>query len=538
MDKHNRRMQKLRSKLQIIVSRIADGYCPVHVSEVWIFGSALRLKEEPKDIDLVIFYKKDDELDKNVEVFRNLIWNLRETPDGKKTVQGLVEDPEFARKVGSQVFHLPIEKWTPYLRQTGTSARLGYVFHAQEVAKRTLREGMHGVQISHLSSLSEKDMWLKSMTARTFRLAWSEQKPDLEANLQHIMSREGRTISTLSELPNFLAQAERYGAYYDVLKDLTAWVAGWLSEKGDLPDASLVIENIEHLLAERGVLKEYWAWMEGEVHAGSYVSEPSIHARITNRDLDAKFSEISGKDPKTIGSITEELRDEIDRSQAKGQVVNKLLREILDPLQGYRVSALSERLETAAERALSWIPMYTASDELRREVLREVGLEHISRRIIFFESPNYRAGYRLAKSEDELKKLVDWQAEGQLAKTHVAYIRPLVRKVFPAPTTVSISVKAADTSVGSLIPSRVEVSISAEKGSLEVVQTANRLGFEKWDDSHLDEAFYASLTLDVSKFRGDVAKIKSHFRERLGLNFSSRSGRLGRVQLASQEETR
>ncbi len=187
MDNHNRRMEKLRDKLQLIVSRIADGYCPVHVSEIWIFGSTLRLKEDPEDIDLVIFYKKDDELDKKVEVFRNLIWNLRETPEGKKTVQDLVEDPELARKVGSQLFHLPIEKWTPYLRQTGTSARLGYLFYTQEVTKRTLKEGIHGVQISHLSSLDQKDMWLKSMTARTFRLAWSEQKPDLEANLQEYL---------------------------------------------------------------------------------------------------------------------------------------------------------------------------------------------------------------------------------------------------------------------------------------------------------------------------------------------------------------
>jgi hypothetical protein len=67
---------------------------------------------------------------------------------------------------------------------------------------------------------------------------------------------------------------------------------------------------------------------------------------------------------------------------------------------------MSERIATAAERAVSWIPMYSASDELKREVLREVGLERISRQIVLLESPHYRAEYRLARSEDELKELV------------------------------------------------------------------------------------------------------------------------------------
>jgi hypothetical protein len=510
-------MEKLRRKLRLVVSRITDGNCPVHVSEIWIFGSTLRLKEEPEDIDLAVFYRKDDELDKKVEVFRNFIWNLRETPEGKKMAQDLVEDPEFARKAGRQLFHLPIEKWTPYLRQTGTSAWMGYVFHAQEVAKRLLREGMHGVQISHLSSLDERDMWLNSMTARTFRLAWSEEKRDLEANLQEIMSPKGRKGSTLSELPNFLVQAERYGSYYDVLRDMTGWAASWLSDKGDLPDTSSVIQKIEDLLADRGVMKEYWGWMEGEAQAGSYVSEPSIHARITNRDLDAKFSEISGKDPKTVGSITEGLRDQIHRSQAKGRVVHLLLREIFSPVKGYYVSPMSERIATAAERAVSWIPMYSASDELKREVLREVGLERISRQIVLLESPHYRAEYRLARSEDELKELVSQQAEGRLAKIHVAYIRPMVRKVFPTPATISLSLRAAGVSEEPLVPSEVEVSVSIEKSLAEVVETANRLGFEQWENSHSNETFYASLTLDIARFKGDTAKIKSFVRERLGL---------------------
>ncbi len=214
----NKRIEKLRRKLELVVSRIAAGVCPVHVSEIWVFGSSLRLKEDPHDIDLVLFYRKDDELDKKVELFRVFLQKLRETEEGRKSIQDLVEKPEFAQTAGREVFHLPIEKWTAYLRQTGTWAWMGYSFHPNEITKRVLREGMHGVQISELNSPDDKETWLKSMTARTFRLVWSEEKPDLGANLREIMSPQSRVVSTLSELPNFLEQAERHGAYYDVLK--------------------------------------------------------------------------------------------------------------------------------------------------------------------------------------------------------------------------------------------------------------------------------------------------------------------------------
>jgi hypothetical protein len=63
----------------------------------------------------------------------------------------------------------------------------------------------------------------------------------------------------------------------------------------------------------------------------------------------------------------------------------------------------------------------------------------------------------------------------------------------------------------------VEVSVSIEKSLAEVVETANRLGFEQWENSHSNETFYASLTLDIARFKGDTAKIKSFVRERLGL---------------------
>ncbi len=509
----NKRIEKLRRKLELVVSRIAAGVCPVHVSEIWVFGSSLRLKEDPHDIDLVLFYRKDDELDKKVELFRVFLQKLRETEEGRKSIQDLVEKPEFAQTAGREVFHLPIEKWTAYLRQTGTWAWMGYSFHPNEITKRVLREGMHGVQISELNSPDDKETWLKSMTARTFRLVWSEEKPDLGANLREIMSPQSRVVSTLSELPNFLEQAERHGAYYDVLKGVTAWVAAWVSEKGELPDNSLVTQRMDLLLSDRGVLKEYWGWIKGE--AGSHGSEPSIHTRTTNKDLDVEFSKISGKDLKTVGLMTEQLRDQISRFRAKGRVANILFREIFKPMQGYTVSPISERIETAADRALSWVPMYEATDEVKREVLKEVGLEHVSRRIFLLESPYYRAEYQLARSDDDLRRLIKRQAEGKFAKTHVAYIRRIVRKAFPTPTDISISIKASAVSGDTLIPSTVEISISADKNSTEVIGKAKLLGFGEWENSRWDERIYSSLALDVSPFKGEVAKIKSFVRERL-----------------------
>jgi hypothetical protein len=94
----------------------------------------------------------------------------------------------------------------------------------------------------------------------------------------------------------------------------------------------------------------------------------------------------------------------------------------------------------------------------------------------------------------------------------------MVRKVFPTPADISISVRASEQSGDRLIPSIVEISIYANKNSTDVVKTAKRLGFGEWESSRWDERIHSSVALDVSTFEGDVTKIKSFIRERFGLN--------------------
>jgi len=55
-------MEKTRVRLTSAQKATTD-LCPLRIAEVWVFGSFLRLKEEPGDVDLVVLYREDKEFD-------------------------------------------------------------------------------------------------------------------------------------------------------------------------------------------------------------------------------------------------------------------------------------------------------------------------------------------------------------------------------------------------------------------------------------------------------------------------------------------
>lgn len=75
----------LYEKLERVMGQIENEELPMSIKEVHLFGSFLKGKEEPKDIDIVLIYDSEGTVRKYEEVGRNgskhwRFWDLRRAP--------------------------------------------------------------------------------------------------------------------------------------------------------------------------------------------------------------------------------------------------------------------------------------------------------------------------------------------------------------------------------------------------------------------------------------------------------------------------
>src|SRR3989304_2749211 len=65
--------ERLQETLRVILTRIETLSLPLHITEVYAFGSYSRMKENPKGIDLMVFYAHHSEYDVAFETLRDVI---------------------------------------------------------------------------------------------------------------------------------------------------------------------------------------------------------------------------------------------------------------------------------------------------------------------------------------------------------------------------------------------------------------------------------------------------------------------------------
>ncbi len=491
--------------LKEVVRRAKADLCPVRIAEIWVFGSFLRLKEEPGDIDLVVLYREDKEFDARVELFRQFVLEQRKTEEGLKQLEGIVTNAELGAKFGA-LLGLDVSGWLPYIRTTDFSF-FRFLFGPREVTKRVLRAGLHGIQIAEVAPVGERDQVFSQMSTSKFRFLWSREKPELEANLSESFVPQEQDQTLLSELRNFLIQAEQNRSRYEVLAEGAVWLMEKMKLREDVPPESDLNEHMLAFAAKKGVAEKFRSW----VLRGGF-DGPTAHEHITTLDVEKEVARIGSSGTDGISEACERLREEIKLLRRKARVASVFLNQIVDVSEHRK--DLKDRTEIAALRALIWVPVYDASDEVKREVLQDIGLGEISRKIVLVAYPGSKADYFLADSEEYLQELLDRKESGRVANEHVPDLRPILRKSFPPSTFTNVSITTQKNKEGQVIPGTVQLYASSE-GSVEAfLQRANELGFQV-SKGYEPGSYRASLNLDVSHLIGDRAKIRDLLRRRL-----------------------
>ncbi len=510
------RRQRLLTNLLKVVERVQSGVLPRRITEIRAFGSFLRLKEEPGDVDLAIFYQPQSDYDEKVELFRKLVLEGRKTKEGQQGIETLISHPELIQKLEPGLSGLPIASWLPYIRAKGwEKTYFQFLFDPNEVTKAILKEGLHGIQVAEVASIQDREQVLARMSSKEFRLVWSPQNPDLEANIAAIASPEEQAKATLSELENFLVQAEQYSALYGVLKEVAIWAQNQTTDRDYSTDEKHIETMLNDVASKRGVTEQYRPWVLSKILDRTWAEDPTPRERITLLDIEQSLMTARDSTPDELGGKCEELRQQIRRLREKCAVLRVFIRQLINPSTEY--SVMGNRTENAALRALSWVPGYEASEEAKRSVLEDIGLNEISRRIVLVPQLGTKAEYSLGKTEEELSKLLESQETRQIEKTYSSYLRPLLRRAFPPSVDAVVSIKTQRDPVGHLIPAVIELYVRQEHGDSEAFLQAERtLGFQtgNYAGSGRD---YATLVVDVSAFKGDRKSIVALIRKKLGL---------------------
>jgi len=89
----SRRWRWLYGKLERIMDRIEKGGLPMHISEVYLFGSFLKGKDRPKDIDILLVYDPDKtaELYETLDPIGEIGWKLWEMRRSPSRLRGLLK---------------------------------------------------------------------------------------------------------------------------------------------------------------------------------------------------------------------------------------------------------------------------------------------------------------------------------------------------------------------------------------------------------------------------------------------------------------
>lgn len=248
------------------------------------------------------------------------------------------------------------------------------------------------------------------------------------------------------------------------------------------------------------------------------MEEPSLQEQVTHLDIDNKIAQIkdSVKDISELEVVCESMRREIDEFRSRCAVAECLLRQIVHPPDGYYIPPIEERLSYAALRALSWVPMYRAKDDVKRRVLTDLGLDEISRSIFLVEILGTKSRYQLARSEEEIQKLTKLSKIGKAEKEHAKYIRPILRKAFPRSVDTYITFSTALGENGVAVPQQVHLhAVSRGQEINKFLELAKKLEFIV--DSSDSNYCWATLDIDISQLNGDRKHIKKLIRSKLRL---------------------
>ncbi len=207
----------LVNNLKKVANDIPSLDLPADVTGIYAFGSILREKENPHDIDLIVLYVMSPEQNARWEKFRNNFSDNDRTGNSIRKIESYLvpyqarglsladavkeaELSNFLREHEIEPTWAGCFSWTAVLGYNpyGFTPFIDTVMHRM-IFGRTIK----GFQVNFLEGQSLQEGNIPMMAAKNHYLIWSKEKPDVQANLLERSVVE-KTSHNTKELDHFI----------------------------------------------------------------------------------------------------------------------------------------------------------------------------------------------------------------------------------------------------------------------------------------------------------------------------------------------
>ena len=222
--KFTSQQEKMKDKLEIVCNRIQREILPFQIDEVWGFGSFFRLKDSPRDVDLILKFSKENSI---YEKFKEILEKTYSKNSKYQTPKEAFEYISSSELNSSEhatlmpIFSQWIESYTWNILFGGPLSIPEFKINPTEITKRVLLKELRGIQIAYIVSVNDP---LESLRAEKIDLVWSDSAPNVSKNLDELFSPTKIRKARLSELENFDKQISSHQQECDVVIYLIKYV--------------------------------------------------------------------------------------------------------------------------------------------------------------------------------------------------------------------------------------------------------------------------------------------------------------------------
>ena len=344
----------------MVCKRAQDLELPLVVDELWAFGSAIRAKEAPGDVDLVAKYSK---FHPAFDIFkvachdmvRRYGWS-DDQPDSPSIAlaEFLKSIPDNIQNTALFLSWIEGISWSVIFRDICPDM---FGYDASGLTKRILLRSARGIHIMQTVPVGEKG-WV---AAKAYQLIWSKSRPDLYENLKTVLSSETVRETCILEYRNFETQMHPLAAKVKVLHVMLP-----LLMHHDGPFRNY--EDCNKWLIENAAVNfpEYGHEMLERIFKYDDLSQENVPG-ITQLDISPDEA------IEVLKARVEERRKEVKATHELNLVIGRALWFVKDGKS--RMAYKGKELEEfVAERTIEDVPKRNVPEERIREILRSLGL--------------------------------------------------------------------------------------------------------------------------------------------------------------------
>lgn len=202
------RQAELATRLETLCQRAAASWAPIRVKEVWAYGSFIRGKDRPADLDIAITYSGHHDLWDDFRVKMNQVVSIHEKSPSEYPSPSIALEAFTSKSGGDggswEVFSRWAKcfSWNMACQPDYTSAGV-HAYSPARVTTRVLCEGLPGLRLNHSFAESKRKL---PLLAKAFALAWSDKRRDVKANISRMLSPSVVRRNVIVELENFERQ--------------------------------------------------------------------------------------------------------------------------------------------------------------------------------------------------------------------------------------------------------------------------------------------------------------------------------------------